>query len=192
MKDEFRPIFRDTAIRNYTQGRAKSVLPQFSRPRAIALLWILAGVLLCSGLLAWLIRIPIYASGVGIVIDSEAVTRDGSRLAVFLPAQELSKLRTGQKLFWSFDKTGGRVSRTLVAIDSEVSSPRSVQTRFNLIGAAAAAITKPVVVAFVNLDPTPGNLPPAALAGSVYRVDVEVGTMRAISLLPFARRFSGD
>ena len=149
-------------------------------------------MLLCGGLLAWLIRIPIYASGVGVVINSGAASRDSGRLAVFLPAREISKLRTGQKLFWSLDKTGARISRTLVAIDSEVSSPLSVQTRFNLIGAASAAITKPVVVAFVNLDPIPDNLPPAALAGSVYRVEVEVGTMRAISLLPFARGFSGD
>jgi hypothetical protein len=191
MTDTSRPIFRTTAIRNYAQGRAKSVLPQFVRPRAIVLLWVLAGMLLGIGVLAWLIRIPIYASGVGVVVDSTANHATG-RLAVFLPAQELSKLRTGQKLSWSLDKTGARTTRTLVAIDSEVSSPRSVQTRFNLTGAASTAITKPVVVAFVDLEPTPGNLSSSALAGSIYRVDVEVGTMRVISLLPFARALFGD
>lgn len=188
-----RSIFRDTAIRHYVQGRAKSVLPQFVSPRATTLLWVCAGVLLGCGLLAWLIRIPVYASGVGVVIESipprAGEVHEADRLVVFLPAKELSKLRVGQRLFWSFDKTGKRVSRNLAEIETEVSSPTAVQTRFKLMGAAAAVITKPVVIAFVNIEPVPGNLPASTYAGSVYRVEVEVGKMRAISLLPFMSRF---
>jgi hypothetical protein len=63
-----------------------------------------------------------------------------------------------------------------------------VQRRFNLIGAGAAAITNPVAVAFVSLD-LPDHRPASTYLGSVYRVDVEIGKIRAISLLPFVGRF---
>ncbi len=182
MKDGHRFIFRDTAIRHYALGRARPVLPQFASTRLTTLLWVLAGILLGGGVLTWFIRIPVYASGVGI--------GDGQRIAVFLPDKERFRLHVGQRAFCTFDKSGGRVDRTLIAIDSQVTSPAEVHTRFNLTDRVEAEITKPVVIAFVNLEPLPGNLPAAAYAGSVYRVDVEVGTLRAISLLPFINRFT--
>jgi len=182
MKDGNRFIFRDTAIRHYALGRARPVLPQFASTRLTTLLWVLTGILLGGGLLTWFIRIPVYASGVGI--------GDGHRIAVFLPGKERSRIQVGQRAFCTFDKTGGRVGRTLIAIDSEVASPADVHARFKLTDEAAAKITKPVVIAFVNLEPLPENLPASAYVGSVYRVDVEVGTLRAVSLLPFINRFS--
>jgi hypothetical protein len=182
MKDGNRFIFRDTAIRHYALGRARAVLPQFASTRLTTLLWVLTGILFGAGVLTWFIRIPVYASGVGV--------GDGYRIAVFLPDTERFRVHVGQRAFCTFDKTGGRVGRTLIAIDSQVSSPADVHTRFKLTDAVGAEITKPVVIAFVNLEPLPGNLPASAYAGSVYRVDVEVGMIRAISLLPFVNRFS--
>ena len=185
MKDGHRFIFRDTAIRHYALGRARPVLPRFTSPRLTTLLWVIAGMLFGCGLLAWFIRIPIYVSGVGV-----AIVEDGHRVAVFLPEKERSRIQVGQTAFCSFDETGGHTNRTLLAIESQVSSPASVQARFKLTGAVAAQITKPVVIAFVNLEPSPRDLPASAYTGSVYRVDVEVGRMRALSLLPFVSRLS--
>lgn len=192
MKDESRLIFRAEAIRRYVQGRNQSVLPRFTSPRRLILLWIFSALLLAGGLLAWLIRVPVYASGVGVVIDSTAELQqvgEAPQLAVFLPGNDLSRFRVGQRLFWRFDKTGERVSRSIEIIEPQVSSPLMVQRRFKLTGASASAITKPVSVAFVSLDPVPGNLPASAYLGSTYRVDVEIGEMRVISLLPFLGHF---
>jgi hypothetical protein len=195
MKDENRLIFRAEAIRHYMQGRDKSVLPRFTSPRVAIFLWVFAVLMLAGGLLAWLVQVPVYASGVGIVVDSTPQAQEEAartQLAVFLPDKELSKLHVGQRLFWSFSRTGERVSRSLVAVEPEVNSPAVVQKRFNLTGAAASVITKPVAVAFVNLDTLPRSLPASAYVGSVYRVDVEVGKMRVISLFPFIGRFFGE
>ena|SRR5256885_8680770 len=190
MKDEKRSIFRAEAVRHYVQGRERSVLPRFASPRIVVFLWLFAGLLLCGGLLAWLIRVPVYVSGVGIVVEGIPQAQEARpQLAVFLPDKELANLRVGQRLFWSFDRTGERLSRSLLAVEPEVSGPSLVQRRFNLTGAAASVITRPVVVAFVDLDPVPGNLPTSAYVGSVYRVDVEVGKMRVISQLPLIGRF---
>lgn len=195
MKSQHRFIFREKAMRHYARGRTRSVLSQIAIPRVTALLWVVVAMLLCGGLFTWLIRIPVYVSGVGVVV--EPVSRNtgdaGERavLAVFLPEAERSKIHVGQRLFWNLDK-GRRVSSNLDAIETEVSSPMVVQSRFHLAGAAAAAITKPVVVGFGSLDQLPGNLPVSADVGSVHRVEIEIGKTRAISLLPFLNRVSGD
>lgn len=192
MKDESRLIFRAEAIRHYAQGRNQSVLPHFTHPRMVILLWVFAALLISTGLLAWLIRVPVFASGVGVVIDSTSELQEAGeapQLAVFLPGDDPSKFRVGQRLFWRFDRTGERVSRSIGTLEPQVSSPSTVQRRFKLTGASASAITKPVSVAFVSLEPVPGNLPASAYLGSVYRVDVEIAEMRVISLLPFIGPF---
>ena len=192
MTDGHRLIFRDVAMRHYALGRARSVLPQFAPVPITTLLWIVAAMLISLGVLAWLIHIPVYASGLGVVNESlppgAAEAGEVRRMAVLLSDKERSKVRVGQKVFWSFDDRGGRVRCNLNAIETQVSSPAEIYERFKLTEAAAAAITHPVVVAFVNLPPD--NLPASVYAGNVYRIDVEVGRTRAISMLPFMSRFS--
>ena len=194
MKEGHRLIFRDTAMQRYVLCRTRSVLPQFASLRITTLLWVIAGMLLSLGLLAWLIHIPVYVSGLGVVIESPRLgageVGDVHRMAVVLGDKERSRVRVGQKVFWSFDNRGGRVSLTLIAIETEVSSIKAVYERFKLTGAAAAGITEPVVVAFVDPEALPDNVPASSYAGNVYRIDVEVGTMRVISMLPFISGFS--
>ncbi|HKS26994.1 MAG TPA: hypothetical protein VJS44_04210 [Pyrinomonadaceae bacterium] len=188
MKEENRLIFRADAIRRYMRGRDKSVLPRFTSPRVQLFLWVLALLLLSSGFLAWMVRVPVYVTGAGVVVDSA----NEPQLAIFLPERDASRLRAGQKFFWSMDDKAARQPRALGSVESGVSSPVAVQKRFNLTGAAASVVTKPVAVALVNLDRPPGALPVSAYVGSVSRVDVEVGEMRAISLLPLIGRFFGE
>jgi hypothetical protein len=194
MKEGHRLIFRDAAMQRYALGRTRSVLPQFTSLRVRTLLWVIAGMLLSSGLLAWLIHIPVYASGLGMVIESPPLgageVGDVRRMAVVLADKEASRVRVGQKVFWSLDTRGTRVSLTLIAIETEVSSLKAVYERFKLTGAAAAGITEPVVVAFVDPEALPDNVPASPSAGNLYRIDVEVGTIRAISMLPFISGFS--
>lgn len=187
MKDQHRSIFREKAMRNYARGRMRSVLPQIAIPRVTTLLWVFASILLCGGLITWLIPIPVYVSGVGVVIKSVS---ERPVLAVFVPEEDRSKIRVGQRLLWNFGNGSKPVSSNLIAIETEVSSPTVVQSRFQL--PTATAITKPVVIGFGQLDQLPSNLPESDYLGSVHRVDIEIGRMRAISLLPFLNRGSGD
>lgn len=201
--DGQRSIFRVEAIRRYAQGADEAVLPQFTSPRTIRLLWVMIGLLLAGGLLLWLMRIPIYASAVAVPMSTEyssyvipvvstSAANNQKLVAIFLPSSNLSRLRVGQRVFWNFSNTGQRVSRFIVDVQTEVISPDSLRQNFGLRGQAALEFSEPVVVAFVNLEPVPGDLPASAYAGSMYQADVEVGTRRVITLLPIVGRFFGD
>ena len=115
-----------------------------------------------------------------------------SLMAVLIPARNGREVRVGQRVFWSFTKTGPRVTRTVIDVEPLVRSPDSLQASLGLQGQATASITGPSVIAIVDLRPLPDDLPASAYAGSVYHADVEVGTKRVISLLPFVGRLIGN
>jgi hypothetical protein len=196
MKDEAQSsIFRVDAIKRNSRGRSEAILPQFSSPKIIWWLWSLISLTIVGGALLWFMRIPIYAKAFAIPLPSESSTasaNDGPLVAVLLPARNLPRVQTGQRVFWSFSKTESAVSRTIIAVKPSVQSPDSLQASLGLRGQSTTSITEPVVVAFVSLGPVPADLPTAAYVGSVYHAEVEVGTKRVISLLPVVGRFIGN
>ncbi|WP_156815520.1 hypothetical protein [Pseudanabaena sp. PCC 6802] len=188
-----RSIFRDDAVRRYIESRERSVLPRMVSPQIFLYLWALLGLIATSGLCAWVAKIPIYASGQAIVtrwqsrasqtnqtngIDKEAV------VVIFLPPQYLSKLRPQQKLFLKFAGIDDRFSRTILTVESEIRSPDSIQKQFALSPGAAQAIAQPVAVAIAPWETAPTQLPANVYLGSLGHVEVEIGSQRAISLLP--------
>jgi len=197
-----RTIFRVEALRRYAQGEDKAVPLQFTSPRIIRFLWVLIGLLLGGGVLLWLMRVPVYTSGVAVPIStvypsanatvSNWNPNDDPLVAVFLPSNSLSKLHVGQRVFWKFSKTNLRVSRYVLEVSLEIKSPYELQQKFALRGQAAAAIDQPVVVAFAKLEPVPNALPASVYLGTVFHADVEVGTRRVISFLPLVGRFFSD
>jgi hypothetical protein len=198
-----RSIFRDEAIRRYAQGQDSAVLPQLISPRMFRLLFSLVALLLAGGAILWLMRIPVYASGMAIPISPSTspdrsftsyadVAGNQTLVAVVLPGKNYSRLQIGQRVFWSFSKGGPRVSRLVVDIQPQVISPGVMRQELGLKGEAAAAINEPVALAFVRLEPTPDNLPAATYAGTVFRADVEIGSRRVISLFPVVGRLFGD
>ncbi len=194
MKDENRMIFRVEALRRYAEGRERPVLPQFTSPRTMLLLWVLLSLLLLSGLVLMMIRVPVYATGLAVVPARDALDQKkagaagGATMVVFVPERNLPDLRIGQKVRWSFDQTSGRVATSILAIEPEVDSPADLQKRFGFSGTAAAYINGPMAVAFAHLEPAPGDRSIDKYAGSVYRVDVEIGRRRVISFLPVLGR----
>lgn len=177
-------IFRPAAVRRYVQSREESVFPRLISPRTFIYLWILLGLLVASGLVAWFAQVPVYTSGLAVVVDWRGKARhidDDVVLVAFLPPEHL---QVGQNLLMQFDATSERLSRPIIAVEPEISSPDAARKRFALEGGAALAITQPAVVAIAQLEPVPTDLPASAYVGSVYRVDVQVGSRRVISLLP--------
>lgn len=187
LKEGQRSIFRIEAVRRNSRGGREAILPQFHSPRIIWLLWTLIALALAGGLLLWLMRIPIYTAGIAIPLQN--ADSHEPLMAVLVPARNANKVRVGQRVFWSFTKTGQRVNSTVIEVQSEARSPDSLQGELSLRGPAAASITEPVVIALVKLGPVPDDLPASAYTGSVYRAEVEVGTRRVISLLPVFSRF---
>jgi hypothetical protein len=192
-------VFRIEALRRNSRGVDETILPQFSSPKTVWLLWIFIVLSLTAGTLIWLIRIPIYARAIAIPLTNESQSAisgiNGNNeplMAVLIPGRNASQVRVGQRVFWSFTKSGERVSSTVIEVKPMVRSPDSLNRELDLRGQAAASITEPAVIALVSLGPVPYDLPASTYAGSVYRAEVEIGTKRVFSLLPVLRRFIGD
>ena len=192
--DGQRLIFRIEAIRRNSRAGGETILPKFSSPGIIWLLWSLIGLAIAGGILLWFLQIPIYAKAVAIPLPARSRTNVSYEplVAVVIPARSGREVRVGQRVFWSFSKTGPRVSRTVVDVEPMVRSPDSLQGSLGLREHLMASITEPSVIAIVHLGPVPDDLPESAYAGVVYNAEVEVGTKRVISLLPFVGRLIGN
>lgn len=192
MQDANRSIFRTDAIRRYVQSREEPVLPRFISPPVFIYLWILLGLLVAGGFITWFAQVPVYASGPAIVVDGKGKTQsvgDDLLVVAFLPPESFSDLRIGQTLFLQFDRVSERLGRPIIAVEPQISSPEAARKRFALSAGAVQSITQPSAVAIARLEPTPAGLPAGVYVGSIYRADIEVGSRRGISLLPFIGQF---
>jgi hypothetical protein len=195
MKYAHRSILRVDAIRRYARSREEAVLPRFVSPHTFVCLWILLGLLVASGFIAWCAQVPVYASGPAVVVDGRDKTpsiHEDFVVVAFLPTEHLSRLRVGQTMFLALDPAGRRLSRPILAVEPEISSPDAAQKRFALHAGAALTLSQPVAVAIARWESPPTRLPASSYAGSVYHVDIEVGSRRVMALLPFVGQFFGE
>jgi hypothetical protein len=194
MQDANRSIFRADAIQRYAQSREESVLPRFVSPPVFICLWILLGLLVAGGFIAWFAQVPVYASGPAIVVDGKGKTQsigDDALIVTFVPPENLPRLRVGQTLFLNLPPAGEHVGVSIMAVEPEISSPAAARRRFALSPGAAQAITQPSAVAIARWESVREDLPASAYVGSVYRADIEVGSRRVVSLLPVIGQFFG-
>jgi hypothetical protein len=185
---------RADAVQRYLSAREDALLPRFVSRQAIACLWLLLAVYLGSAAAASLVRVPVYASGPAVVLDERVPQAAAGPLpvvAVFLPPTSARQVRVGQKLI--LDARAGRKRRIarVAAVEAEVRGPDRLLLRFSLSGAAAAAVTRPSVVALARWSGGDARETAAAHAGRVYRAHVEIGACRAISFLPGFGALSG-
>jgi len=195
MNDANRSIFRVDVLQRYMQSREEPVFPRCISPPIFVCLWLLLGLLVTGGLVAWFAQMPMYASGLAVVVSWQGKNqslRDDIVMIAFLPPENLSRLRVGQKVFLGIDKAGNRLSIPIVAVEPEISSPSLARERFALNPGAAQAITQPSAIAVAPFEPSLTSLPASAYVGSIYHVDVEVGSRRVASLLPLVGRFFGE
>ncbi len=181
-----RSIYRNDAVLRYGRGREKSVLPRFVSPGIMTWLWIFLGLLMVSGLPVSLVRLPRFASGQGIFVkslDPYFVNSGDLVIVALLPPESLSSLHVGQKLFVNLGGKSERVSGSITSVEPGINSPEEVRKRFSLSGTTALAVTKPVAVAIAHVGRHSSGLPGSSYDGSIYQIDVELGSRRLISLL---------
>lgn len=189
---EAQRIFRNEAVRRYVEGREKSILPRLVSPQTFAYLWLLLGLLAISSFIAWLTKVPIYASGSAVVVrwkDKTQGTSAGIVVAAFFPLKHLSSLQAGRKLFLYFQATGDRLTRPIVTVKPDITSPNDIQKQFLIHSQTAPNIPQPAAVVIAQLEPVPSDLPATAYLGSVASAQIEVGEKRVISLLPLIGKF---
>src|SRR4051812_4548909 len=92
-------IFRDKALKHYAQSKKKDVLPNFGSVPAMIFFWIMLILLTATCFMAWYIKIPIYASGLGLVLGPEIRVQEGSASALavgFFAPNSVTQLQAGQ------------------------------------------------------------------------------------------------
>lgn len=205
MKDAQRSIFREEAIRRYIESNEKTVLPQLISPQTFAYLWFLLGLLCASSLVAWFVKVPLYASGSAIVVrwnddlnhqlndtshqnPTEQLSGDVDNgeivIAAFFPSQFFSNLQVAQNVVLEFDALGDRFTQSIQTVEPQIVSPDVIHKHYALSAQTTPFMTQPATVAIIPLKPISNTVPTSTYLGSVGRAEVEVGSQRLIALLP--------
>jgi hypothetical protein len=173
-----RSIFRDRALQKYIQGREKSVLPRIIAPPVFAFCWSLLVLLIVTGLVAWLGRIPLYISGSGVVLTKNMVlshNSDEAMAVIMLPASEVGHIHVGFPVQVHIGQAGPDVTGSVDYVNPLILSPDEVRQRYGLNTADPALI----IVTQLGSD-----VSRRLYAGSEVQVQVYIGSQRLLSLFP--------
>jgi hypothetical protein len=187
MKSETTAIFRTAAAQRYLESQEKTVLPRLVAPPVFIGLWLLLGLLVAGAAVSWWAPVPVYVACPAVVVDWRnrfpAVAGDTAVVA-FVPLESRARVKRGQKLFVQFEAADERLSQTVGFVDPQIISPDAAHQQFKLNASAVSVISRPSAIAVAPLPAPPGGAASPAYVGSVYQVEIEVGSRRLISLLP--------
>jgi hypothetical protein len=190
-KTNNRPIFRPEAVRRYAEAREQSVLPKFVSPQIMVALWALVVLLILSGVAVWFTSIPVYASGLAVVVATRnklANIEEGMALLVLLPPEAQPALDKGKTILIQVNASSKPLERRVIAFEKDASKVNRTLEEFALENHPAVAKVQPAVVAIVRLEDMPGNVPTNDYLGTIFRADIQVGSRRVASLLPLMDR----
>lgn len=187
MKSSQRAIFRPEAVQRYTEARERSVLPVFISPQIMVAFWALVALLIFGGAVLWFAKTPVYASGSAIVAtignDSANLVNveEGTVLLVLLPDEAKPALGQSKTVLVQVDASGKPLEREIIAFEKDASRVKGVLQELGLDIHPAVAQAQPAALAVAR----PENMPAADSLGAVFRAEMEVGSQRIASLLPF-------
>ena len=185
-------IFRQSALTAYKRGREKDVVPRLISWPIIVCLWLLLGVLITAGFLAWYVQVPTYVDGPGIILAQGDVPQPaygGMVAVVFLSPDQSAHLRVGLPVDVQIGSAGIHLQGTIAKVEPGIASPDAARKRYRLDSASALLITQPSIVVIIRLGTT---LPTSDYAGSLLSAKVEIGSQRLLALLPGLGNFLGS
>ncbi|MBX6341063.1 MAG: HlyD family efflux transporter periplasmic adaptor subunit [Thermomicrobiaceae bacterium] len=194
MGEKKRPIFRVDAIRRYSEGREKAVLPRIIRPRTFLCLWLLLALVTAVAGVVWSTRVPVFTSGAAVIVPWQGRTPPASgdvAVAAFVPAAELGRLRVGQAVLVQIGGGPERLPGSIIAVAGGVLSPDEARRAFALDGSAGLVVSQPSAVAVARLDRFPPGVQPGALVSSLGQIQIAAGSRRVSSLLPLVGKYLG-
>jgi hypothetical protein len=176
-------IFRDKALKHYTQGRKKDVLPNFSSISAGLFAWILLASIIATGLVAWYGQVPVFLQASGIVLgngsQTNAANGKANALAFFAP-DDTTQLRPGETAQVQLNGNSVPLNGTLVQVLPGTSDLATALSHYGLSFNNTSMQGQQVAVALLNLG---DNFPAARYAGSPLAMEVNVGTQSLFSAL---------
>lgn len=196
---ENRPsFFRAEALKDYWQAQEKTISPELAAPCRFTFLWIGLGLLfMLAGLVAWTNHVPVYTTGMGLLLPDSSRPEQFSKQAivlVFLPAEQLPKLQPGQTVELQSAIQPRPWSATLEKIEPEALKAEEIIQRYGLEKSLAKLVTHPSAVALANLkcEKDLDCRPIGASSGSPLLARVEIRSPRLLALLPLVDRIIGD
>lgn len=178
-----REIFRAEALKQYLQGREKTVLPRYSAASVFTLMWAMLGVLFVAAWIIWMSRIPVYSLSACAVINAQG------QAVIFLHPQDLPKLKIGQRVQILLDEQNQQLIRSVGIIEPQLIGPTEARERYSLDGASLTMLKRPSAVVIVELGKEFNH---RMYAGSVLRARVEIGSVRVASMLPILGQLIGE
>ncbi|HZO73022.1 MAG TPA: hypothetical protein VFB60_12545 [Ktedonobacteraceae bacterium] len=184
MSHDRRSLFREDAIRRYMQRREKDVFPRLVSPPVFLCAWLLFGLLLLAGLVAWWAEIPTFVDGSGIVLTPEQTRRfpnAATSILIFLPQVYAAQIHTGQPVRIQVDADEPEILSRIEHIEPGIISPAAARQRYALDSEEGQAIDQPSIV--ILAQPRQ-KLDSSVYAGSLVQAQVQVGSRRVLSLFP--------
>lgn len=169
-------IFRDKALKHYTEGRKKDVLPNFRSVPAAVFGWLLLGLLIATGLVAGYAQVPVYVTGVSVVLGADNTMQAGSNGAValaFFKPEDAGKLRPGQQVRIQVGTNSSQLSGVIAKVEPGTFSPAAALARYGQKASSSSQAGQQVAVALLRLS---SGFPAALYTGSVLAVEVSAGT----------------
>jgi predicted RecA/RadA family phage recombinase len=185
-----RSIFRPEAVQRHAQGYETAVLPRFIAPPTFALLWIMLATLGIGLLASWFVQIPIFASGTAVVINDPTAKVTNPLLVAFLPATYAQNIAVGQTIYWQDGATNEQITGLITAVSPKIVSPAAIAESYP--PAVGTAVSQPSVIVTATLETAVSQSDMTSQIGALYPVDVNVGSRRILSLLPFVGQFFDD
>jgi hypothetical protein len=180
------PLFRKQALEYYTQSREKAILPRLAKPPAFLFLWLILTLAGISMIVTWFGRVPVYASGPGIVIEHTLLQKKTpvyqAMALVFIPvdpAHPLS-LRAGMPVRLEIGTQGQPFTAVIDTVESGVLSPAEIQQHYALGSRISALVSGPAIVFSIK----PGSIFASQVyAGSFIFAQVQIGSISVFSSL---------
>lgn len=111
-------------------------------------------------------------------------TRSHYIILSLLPPDSAGQLKPDQRVLLRGDDSRSVLLARINSVEPGVLSPAAIRSRYALTGALAGLVREPAAVAVARVDGETGGLKMAVYSGGSYRIDVEVESRRALSLMP--------
>lgn len=168
-------IFRDKALKHYTQNKKKDILPNFSSIPVAIFLWMLLGSLIATGLVAWRTQVPVYLTGASIVLG--AGKQETVALA-FLSPKTSTQLHAGMTVHIQTGTSSSQFTSAIAAVEPGTTTLANAFEHARLPIGDASEMKQPVIILLIKRGPS------AALdRGSVLVVQVTLGTRSLFSAI---------
>lgn len=179
-------IFRDKALKHYTQGRKKDVLPNFSSIPVAIFFWLLLGSLLATALVFWYVQVPVYLTAPGIMLGQGNAAQsagNGATALVFFSPSASAQVQVGQPAQVQVSASNSSLNGVIVQVQPGTTNLAAALEHYGLGsgGANSASLaSQQVVVALLRLS---AGVPATLYTGSPLAVEIHVGSQSLFSAL---------